>query len=131
MPLVPSIFCEGGYRRHRGGERAPSCAGAHLQTRMTSLMSTPMQSRITQTESAWAWLSFVVALALTIPLIWRAWIIIRPNTYTGGDGKAWQSCCVKFASLPTSSWQSDQHLGKPGLLALFSDDPLFATPRAI
>jgi hypothetical protein len=50
-----------------------------------------MQSRITQTGSAWAWLSFVVALALTIPLIWRAWTIIGPNTYTGGDGKMWQS----------------------------------------
>src|SRR5262249_58282215 len=53
--------------------------------------STPMQSRITQTGTAWAWLSFVVALALTIPLIWRAWTIIGPNTYTGGDGKSWQT----------------------------------------
>jgi hypothetical protein len=53
--------------------------------------STHMQTRITQTGSAWAWLSFVLALALTIPLIWRAWTIIGPNTYQGGDGKMWQS----------------------------------------
>ena len=39
----------------------------------------------------WTWLSFAVGLALTIPLIWRAWSIIGPNTYTGGDGKGWQS----------------------------------------
>jgi hypothetical protein len=44
-----------------------------------------------QPGSAVAWLGFVVALALTIPLIWRAWTIIGPNTYTGGDGKMWQS----------------------------------------
>jgi hypothetical protein len=34
-----------------------------------------------RTGSAWAWLSFALALALTIPLIWRAWIIIGPSTY--------------------------------------------------
>jgi hypothetical protein len=51
----------------------------------------PMQSRVTEPGSAWAWLSFVVGLALTIPLMWRAWIIIGPNTYAGGDGKTWQS----------------------------------------
>ena len=39
----------------------------------------------------WAWLSFVVGLALTLPLIWHAWSIIGPNTYVGGDGKGWQS----------------------------------------
>ena len=72
--------------------RGAGCAGADLQTRMTSLMdSTPMQPRVTEPRSAWAWLSFVVGLALTIPLIWRAWTIIGPNTYMGGDGKIWQS----------------------------------------
>src|SRR5262245_43003738 len=48
-------------------------------------------SRATQTGPAWAWVSFVVALTLTIPLIWRVWTIIGPNTYQGGDGKSWQS----------------------------------------
>src|SRR6266487_4885502 len=60
------------------------------------------QSRagIIHARSAWVWLSFVVALALTIPLIWRAWIIIGPSTYTGGDGKSWQSlirAAIEFA----------------------------------
>src|SRR6266568_5347367 len=53
--------------------------------------SDPMQSRVTEPGSAWAWLSFVVGLALTISLMWRVWIIIGPNTYTGGDGKIWQA----------------------------------------
>src|SRR5262245_19451587 len=58
--------------------------------------SDPMQSRVAEPGSAWAWLSFVVGLALTIPLMWRAWIIIGPNTYTGGDGKIWQSMIRAF-----------------------------------
>jgi hypothetical protein len=44
--------------------------------------SDPMQSRVTEPGSVWAWLSFVVGLALTVPLMWRAWTIIGPNTYT-------------------------------------------------
>src|SRR5215813_2648390 len=57
-------------------------------------------SCITEPGLAWACLSFAVALALTIPLIWRAWMIIGPNTYTGGDGKSWQSlirAVIEFA----------------------------------
>src|SRR5262245_65868189 len=60
------------------------------------MYSSSMQSRLTQRGSARACLSFVVALALTIPLIWRAWTIIGPNTYTGGDGKGWQSLIRAF-----------------------------------
>jgi hypothetical protein len=55
-----------------------------------------MRSRITQTGSTWVWLSFFVALALTLPLIWCAWAIIGPNTYEGGDGKGWQSLIRAF-----------------------------------
>jgi hypothetical protein len=55
------------------------------------LDSAAMPSGMSQRRSLWAWLSFVVGLGLTIPLIWRAWTIIGPNTYTGGDGKAWQA----------------------------------------
>jgi hypothetical protein len=85
--------------------------------------------------------SFVVALALTIPLIWRAWTIIGPNTYTGGDGKSWQSlirAVVEFAPAfyvnilnplqgaagfgsPINVWVD------PVYWPFFSDDPLFAT----
>ena len=106
--------------------------------------STPMQSRIAQTESAWAWLSFVVALALTIPLIWRAWIIIRPNTYTGGDGKAGQVLLrevCEFAPAfhvnilnPLQGAQVGSQINiwaNPVYWPFFSDDPLFATSRAI
>jgi hypothetical protein len=39
--------------------------------------SDPMQSRVTEPGPAWAWLSFVVGLALTLPLIWRTWTVIR------------------------------------------------------
>lgn len=100
-----------------------------------------MQSRITQSESAWAWLSFVVALALTILLIWRAWTIIGPNTYQGGDGKSWQSLIrevIEFAPAfhvnilnplqgaagfgsPINVWVN------PVYWPFFSADPLFAT----
>ena len=51
----------------------------------------PAQSGITRPGSIWAWLSFVVGLGLTLPLIWHAWTIIGPNTYLGADGKGWQS----------------------------------------
>jgi hypothetical protein len=101
-----------------------------------------MQLRITQQpRSAWAWLSFVVALALTIPLIWRAWAIIGPNTYQGGDGKSWQLLIrevIEFAPAfhvnilnplmgaagfgdPVNVWVN------PVFWPFFSDDPLFAT----
>jgi hypothetical protein len=100
-----------------------------------------MQSRITQPRSAWGWLSFVVALALTIPLIWRAWTIIGPNTYQGGDGKQWQLLIrqvIEFApafhvnilnplqgavgfGTPANVWANPVHW------PFFSDDPLFAT----
>src|SRR5262249_38208685 len=103
--------------------------------------STPMQSRITQTGSAWSWLSFVVALALTLPLIWSAWIIIGPNTYTGADGKSWQSLIrevIEFAPAfhinilnplqgaagfgsPINIWAD------PVYWPFFADDLLFAT----
>jgi hypothetical protein len=103
--------------------------------------SDPKQSRITQSGPAWAWLSFVLALALTIPLIWRAWTIIGPNTYQGGDGKGWQSLIrevIEFAPAfqlnilnplqgaagfgsPTNVWVN------PVYWPFFSDDPLFAT----
>src|SRR5262245_44425094 len=99
-----------------------------------------MQSRITRPRSAWAWLSFVVGLALTIPLIWRAWIIIGPNTYQGGDGKQWQLLIrevIEFApafhvnilnplqgaagfGTPANVWANPVHW------PFFSDDPLFA-----
>jgi hypothetical protein len=98
-------------------------------------------SRTAQTGSAWAWLSFVVGLALTIPLMWRAWIIIGPNTYTGGDGKIWQSvirAVREFApafhvnvlnplqgaagfGTPINIWAD------PLYWPFFSDDRLFAT----
>jgi hypothetical protein len=39
--------------------------------------SDPMQSRVTEPGPAWAWLSSVVGLALTLPLIWRTWTVIR------------------------------------------------------
>jgi hypothetical protein len=103
--------------------------------------SDPKQSRITQSGSAWAWLSFVVALALTIPLIWRAWTIIGPNTYQGGDGKSWQSLIrevIEFAPAfhvnilnplqgaagfgsPINVWVN------PVFWPFFSENPLFAT----
>jgi hypothetical protein len=54
-------------------------------------LSSSAVTRVTEPGTAWVWLTFVVGLALTIPLMWRAWIIIGPNTYTGGDGKIWQS----------------------------------------
>jgi hypothetical protein len=100
-----------------------------------------MQSRLTPTASARAWLSFVVALALTLPLIWHAWTIIGPNTYTGGDGKGWQSLIrafIEFAPAfhvnilnplqgvvefgnPINVWAD------PVYWPFFSDDLLFAT----
>jgi hypothetical protein len=100
-----------------------------------------MQSRITQTGSAWAWVSFIVALALTIPLIWRVWVIIGPNTYTGADGKGWQTLIrtdIEFAPAfhvnilnplqgaagfgnPINIWVD------PVYWPFFSDDLLFAT----
>jgi hypothetical protein len=98
-------------------------------------------SRITHLGSAWAWLSFIVGLALTVPLIWRAWIIIGPNTYQGGDGKSWQSlirAVIEFAPAfyvnvlnplqgaagygsPINVWAD------PVYWPFFSDDRLFAT----
>jgi hypothetical protein len=139
VPAAPRPRREWGELR-RGG-KAWLC-WSNLRTRMTSLMdSTPTQSRITPTGSAWAWLSFVLALALTIPLIWRAWIIIGPNTYTGNDGKSWQSlirAVIEFAPAfhlnilnplqgaagfgsPINVWAD------PVYWPFFSDDPLFAT----
>jgi hypothetical protein len=105
------------------------------------MYSSSMQSRITQSGSASTWLSFAVALALTIPLIWRAWIIIGPNTYQGGDGKSWQSLIrevIEFAPAfhvnilnplqgaagfgsPINVWVN------PVYWPFFSDNPLFAT----
>jgi hypothetical protein len=105
------------------------------------MYSSSMQSRITQPRSAWAWLSFVVALALTGPLIWRAWTIVGPSTYQGGDGKSWQSLIrevIKFAPVfhvnilnplqgmagfgsPINVWVD------PVYWPFFSDDLLFAT----
>src|SRR6266487_2021471 len=101
------------------------------------------QSRagIIHARSAWAWLSFVVALALTIPLIWRAWIIIGPNTYTGADGKSWQSLIrgvIEFAPAfhvnILNPLQGVAGLGSPINIwadpvywPFFSDDRLFAT----
>jgi hypothetical protein len=90
---------------------------------------------------AWAWLSFVLALALTIPLIWRAWTIVGPNTYQGAEGKAWQSVIrgvIEFAptfhvnilnplqgaagfGTPINVWAN------PIYWPFFSDDLLFAT----
>jgi hypothetical protein len=90
---------------------------------------------------AWAWLSFVLALALTIPLIWRAWTIVGPNTYQAADGKAWQSVIrevIEFApafqvnilsplagaagfGTPINVWAN------PIYWPFFSDDLLFAT----
>jgi hypothetical protein len=106
---------------------------------MTSRAAT--QSRITQPRSAWAWLSFVLALALTIPLIWRAWIIIGPNTYTGGDGKMWQSLIREIREFAAAfhvnvlnPLQGAAGFGNPINIwadpvywPFFSDDLLFAT----
>jgi hypothetical protein len=103
--------------------------------------SDPMRSRTTQTGSAWAWLSFVIALALTIPLIWRTWTIIGPNTYTGGDGKSWQSLIRTFIEFAPAFYvnilnplQGAAGFGGPINIwvdpvywPFFSDDPLFAT----
>jgi hypothetical protein len=103
--------------------------------------SDPMQSRVTEPGSAWAWLSFVVGLALTLTLMWRAWIIIGPNTYTGGDGKGWQSLIREIREFaPTfdvnilNPLQGAAGFGNPINIwadpvywPFFSDDQLFAT----
>jgi hypothetical protein len=103
--------------------------------------SDPMQSRVTEPGSAWAWLSFLVGLALTIPLIWRAWIIIGPNTYTGGDGKIWQSMIRAVREFAPAFYvnilnplQGAAGFGSPINIwadpvywPFFSDDRLFAT----
>jgi hypothetical protein len=100
-----------------------------------------MQLRITQTGSAWAWLSFVVGLALTIPLIWRAWTIIGPNTYMGTDGKGFQSLTREIREFAPAfhvnllnPLQGAAGFGEPINIwanpvywPFFSDDPLFAT----
>src|SRR5262249_19211670 len=105
------------------------------------LDSAPAQSGVTRPGSIWAWLGFVVGLGLTLPLIWHAWTIIGPNTYTGGDGKGWQSLIRAYREFtpvfhlnilnplqgaggfvsPINLWA--------GLLywPFFSDDPLVAT----
>src|SRR4029453_332698 len=69
----------------------PSDLRAQCNSLEYLLDSVPAQSGITRPRSIWAWLGFVVGLGLTLPLIWHAWTIIGPNTYVGGDGKAWQS----------------------------------------
>jgi hypothetical protein len=103
--------------------------------------SDPMQSRVTEPGSAWAWLSFVVGLALTIPLMWRTWIIIGPNTYMGGDGKIWQSTIRAFREFAPAfhvnvlnPLQGAAGFGNPINIwadpvywPFFSDDRLFAT----
>ena len=103
--------------------------------------SDPMQSRVTEPGLVWAWLSFVVGLALTIPLMWRAWTIIGPNTYTGGDGKIWQSTIRAFREFAPAfhvnilnPLQGAAGFGNPINIwadpvywPFFSDDPLFAT----
>src|SRR5262245_15442780 len=100
-----------------------------------------MQSRVTEPGLVWAWLSFVVGLALTIPLIWRAWIIIGPNTYTGGDGKGWQSLIPELREVAPVFIVNDlipvqgegafgspiNHWADPLYWSFFSDDRLFAT----
>src|SRR5262245_43508365 len=105
------------------------------------LDSVPAQSGITRPGSIWAWLGLVVGLGLTLPLIWHAWTIIGPNTYVGGDGKAWQSiirAVREFAPAfhvnilspleglagfgdPINIWAD------PLYWPFFSDDPLVAT----
>src|SRR2546426_4382034 len=103
--------------------------------------SDPMQSRVTEPGSAWAWLSFVVGLALTISLMWRVWIIIGPNTYTGGDGKIWQSVIREIREFAPAfhanflnPFQGAAGFGSPINVwadplywPFFSDDRLFAT----
>jgi hypothetical protein len=103
--------------------------------------SDPMQSRVTEPGPAWAWLSFVVGLALTLPLIWRTWTIIGPNTYTGGDGKIWQSViravrefAPAFHVNVLNPLQGAAGFGSPINVwadplywPFFSDDRLFAT----
>jgi hypothetical protein len=100
-----------------------------------------MRSRITQTGSTWVWLGFFVALALTLPLIWCAWAIIRPNTYEGGDGKGWQSLIRAFIEFAPpfhvnilNPLQGAAEFGNPINVwvdpvywPFFSDDLLFAT----
>src|SRR5262245_28258901 len=89
----------------------------------------------------WAWLSFAIGLALTISLIWRAWSIIGPNTYSGGDGKAWQSLIRAFREFTpvfhlnilnplqgAASFDSPMNIwADPLYWPFFSDDPLVAT----
>src|SRR5262249_18624879 len=103
--------------------------------------SAPMPARMTQPGSAWAWLSFVIALALTIPLMWRAWIIIGPNTYTGADGKGFQSLTRQIREFAPpfhvnvlNPLQGAVGFGEPINIwadpvywPFFSDDLLFAT----
>ncbi len=90
---------------------------------------------------AWAWLSFAVGLALTISLMWRVWIIIGPNTYTGGDGKIWQAVIREIREFAPafqvnilSPLQGAAGFGTPINVwanpiywPFFSDDRLFAT----
>jgi hypothetical protein len=74
-------------------------------------------------------------------LMWRTWIIIGPNTYTGGDGKIWQSTIRAFREFAPAfhvnilnPLQGAAGFGEPINIwvnpvywPFFSDDPLFAT----
>jgi hypothetical protein len=139
-----------------GGARAAAtkaggpCQGdgqAGLKSHATpseSLMNSALaqlRAGMIQARSPWAWLSFVLALALTIALIWRAWSIIGPNTYAGGDGKGWQSLIRAYREFAPvfhlnilNPLQGAAGFGSPINIwvdpvywPFFSDDPLFAT----
>jgi hypothetical protein len=87
-----------------------------------------------------AWVSFLIALALTSSLVWRAWTIVGASTYQGGDGKVYQSLLRMFREFapafhinilnplqgaagfayPMNIWAN------PVYWPFFSDDRLFA-----